>query len=72
MTPPMSSAGPSQTAEEVADCIADVIANPVAEVFTNPAQVPVARAYAEDVGAFEARMASSRKTGAGGVLRRHG
>ncbi len=34
--------------------------NPVSEVLTNAAQIPVARAYAEEVAAFEANLASGR------------
>lgn len=49
-------AGPNvQSVEEVADIIARVIENPVAEVYTNPASADMARRYVEDVGAFEAR-----------------
>ena len=48
----------AQTAEEVADCIADLIAHPVAEVYTNPAQQALAQTYYQDVAAFEARAAA--------------
>ena len=44
-----------QTAEEVAAVIAGVIANPVAEVYTNPASAAIAQRYYEDVAAFERR-----------------
>jgi short-subunit dehydrogenase len=47
---------PSQTPEEVANVIASVIRKPVPEVYTNPTSGPLARAYMEDIGAFEARM----------------
>ena len=58
-TPSVVSPGTSaQTAEEVADSIAELIANPVPEIFTNPAQREIARAYYEDVGAFEERLRS--------------
>jgi short-subunit dehydrogenase len=43
-----------QTPDEVAAAIAAVIANPVAEVYTNPASGPMAQRYFQDVGAFEA------------------
>ena len=42
-----------QTAEEVAARIADVIRNPVAEVYTNPASAEIARRYYADVDSFE-------------------
>ncbi|HET9209702.1 MAG TPA: SDR family NAD(P)-dependent oxidoreductase [Thermoanaerobaculia bacterium] len=50
--PPASAAQP-QTAEEVAAAIARLIEHPQAEIFTNPAQVPIARRYYEDIAAFE-------------------
>jgi len=43
-----------QTPQEVATVIANLVANPVAEVYTNPASAAIARRYYEDVGAFEA------------------
>lgn len=48
-------AGPMQpqTAEEVAILIADLVRAPRAELYTNPAHPAIARAYVEDVGAFE-------------------
>jgi short-subunit dehydrogenase len=52
--PPASAAVP-QTAEEVAAAIARLIEHPQAEIFTNPAQVPIARRYYEDIAAFEAQ-----------------
>lgn len=42
-----------QTPEEVAERIVEVIHNPVAEVYTNPASTEIARRYYADVGAFE-------------------
>jgi short-subunit dehydrogenase len=49
-------AGPNvQTVEEVAGIICDVIAHPVAEVYTNPASAALAQRYFVDVGAFEAQ-----------------
>ncbi|MFL5250907.1 MAG: SDR family oxidoreductase [Myxococcales bacterium] len=50
----------TQTPEEVADRIAELIANPVPEIYTNPAHPQLARAYYHDVAAFEAKAASSR------------
>jgi short-subunit dehydrogenase len=47
-------AGPSQTPEEVAEVIARLIAEPRAEVYTNPASAEIARRYFEDIAAFEA------------------
>ena len=43
----------SQTAEEVAAVIAEVIKNPVAEVYTNPQHAAVALKYFADVAEFE-------------------
>jgi short-subunit dehydrogenase len=43
----------TQTAEEVAAIVADVIDKPVAEVYTNPASQGVAARYFADVGGFE-------------------
>ena len=57
--PPMNASAPgagpmnAQTADEVADRIADVIRNPVAELYTNPASAEIARRYYADVAAFE-------------------
>ena len=50
--PPASAAQP-QTPEEAAAVIARLIEHPQAEIFTNPAQIPIARRYYEDVAAFE-------------------
>jgi len=41
-----------QTAEEVADVVADVIAHPRTEVYTNPASAEMARRYFEGLGAI--------------------
>jgi short-subunit dehydrogenase len=58
-TAPRSTAlPPSQTPEEVAAVIADVIRNPVAEVYTNPQHAGVALKYFADVGGFERNAAS--------------
>ena len=46
---------PTQTAEEAAAAIVQLIEHPVAEIYTNPAQAPVVLKYFEDVGAFEAQ-----------------
>ena len=45
-----------QSAEEVAGVIVNAIAEPVPEVYTNPAHAPVAAKYYENVAAFEAQM----------------
>jgi short-subunit dehydrogenase len=55
--PPGFTLPPSQTAEEVAAVIANLIEHPVAEVYTNPAQAKVAQQYYQDVGAFEENAA---------------
>jgi short-subunit dehydrogenase len=55
--PGRSSAGPVQTADEVADRISDVIRNPIAEVYTNPASAQIVRDYYSDVATFEDRAA---------------
>lgn len=61
--PPMNAAAPGaspmkpQTPEEVAERIADVVHNPVAEVYTNPVLAELARVYYADVGAFEREAA---------------
>jgi NADP-dependent 3-hydroxy acid dehydrogenase YdfG len=44
-----------QTAEQVATAIAEVIAHPVPEMFTNPLTADLVRAYYADIGAFENR-----------------
>ena len=55
--PGRSRAGPVQTPDEVADAIASLIANPVAELYTNPASAELARDYYADVAEFEKRVA---------------
>jgi short-subunit dehydrogenase len=56
-TPPMrfGASTPVQTADEAAAAIVRLIENPVAEIYTNPAQAPVVLRYFQDVGAFEAQ-----------------
>jgi short-subunit dehydrogenase len=57
--PPISAAAPgaspmnTQTPEEVAAKIADLIHNPVPELYTNPASGEIVRRYYADVAAFE-------------------
>jgi hypothetical protein len=51
---PVGSPMKPQTAEEVAAVIADLLDNPVAEVYTNPAGPALAARYFEDVARFEA------------------
>jgi NADP-dependent 3-hydroxy acid dehydrogenase YdfG len=57
--PPMNAGAPgagpmiAQSADEVAERIVDVIQNPVAELYTNPASAEIARRYYADVAAFE-------------------
>jgi len=57
--PPINASAPgagpmnAQTPKEVAERIADVIGNPVAELYTNPASAAIAGRYFADVGAFE-------------------
>jgi short-subunit dehydrogenase len=46
----------AQTAEQVAEVMAELIEHPRAEVYTNPTSADLARRYFEDVGAFEAGM----------------
>lgn len=50
----------AQTADEVAAAIAGVIAEPVAEIYTNPRHREVALEYYRDVAAFEREAASRR------------
>ena len=45
-----------QSPEEVADAIAGLIANPRAELYTNPAQPEIAKRYFDDIDAFERGM----------------
>jgi hypothetical protein len=42
-----------QTPEEVAVLVADLVDDPMPELYTNPAHPVLARAYYEDVAAFE-------------------
>lgn len=51
---PQSAAMGVQTPEEVAEVIADVLARPRAEAYTNPTSPETARRYFEGVGAFAA------------------
>jgi short-subunit dehydrogenase len=57
--PPISAGAPGsspmkpQTAEEVAERIAEVMKNPVPELYTNPASAEIARRYFSDVAGFE-------------------
>jgi NADP-dependent 3-hydroxy acid dehydrogenase YdfG len=53
-TPPQWTAGATmkpQTAEEVAEVVAELIAHPRAEVYTNPASAEMARKYFEELSA---------------------
>lgn len=54
---PRGGAGAAQTPEEVAVRIAELIRNPVPEIYTNPASPELARAYYADIAAFEDRLA---------------
>jgi hypothetical protein len=45
-----------QTPEEVAELVWDLIQNPKAELYTNPASPGLAARYYRDVGAFEDEM----------------
>jgi len=47
-----------QTAEEVASIVAELLDQPVAEVYTNPASRDVAARYVADVALFESEAAS--------------
>lgn len=58
---PGRSAAGLQTADEVAESIAQVIASPVAEVYTNPSSSELAQKYFADVAGFEERLASHRR-----------
>jgi len=51
---PIGSPMTTQTPQEVATVVADLIDHPAAEVYTNPASRALAARYFEDVGAFEA------------------
>jgi short-subunit dehydrogenase len=59
-TPPLPPGTPSQTPQEAAAAIVEVIDHPVAEIYTNPAHASVALKYLQDVGAFE-REATARR-----------
>ena len=61
-----------QTAEEVAERIADAIKNPVAELYTNPASMEIARRYYADVAAFERGGSSIPPTASGSAQRATG
>jgi short-subunit dehydrogenase len=69
--PPINAAAPgappmnAQTPEEVAERIVDVIHNPVAELYTNPASTDLARRYYADIAAFE--RGAPRAVGAAGT-----
>ena len=56
---PRPTAGPMQpqTPEEIAERVAELIRNPMAEIYTSPASAQLAREYYADVGAFEERLA---------------
>jgi NADP-dependent 3-hydroxy acid dehydrogenase YdfG len=60
---PVIAAGslPGQTAEEVAQAMADLIEHPVAEIYTNPALKQTVQEYFADVGAFEERAAQRQR-----------
>ena len=51
---PIGSPMKPQTPEEVATVVANLVDNPVAEVYTNPASAAMASHYFEDVARFEA------------------
>lgn len=53
--PPANVRAGSQTAEEVASRMVELIEHPVAELYTNPASAGLARRYYEDPAAFEQR-----------------
>jgi short-subunit dehydrogenase len=59
MLPGGAGAGPSQSAEEVAEVISRLIEEPQAEVYTNPASLEIARRYFQGIAAFEAGMGRS-------------
>ena len=50
----------AQAPDEIGEAIAALIANPVAELYTNPAHGAVAQRYLADVAAFEAGIAGAR------------
>lgn len=51
-----------ESADEVAARIVELIANPVPEMYTNPAVAELVGAYFKDVGAFEENMAKRSQT----------
>ncbi|MFO0553904.1 MAG: SDR family oxidoreductase [Polyangiaceae bacterium] len=55
-TLPAPPPGAAQTKEEVAEAIASLLENPRAEVYTNGEHAHVAKAYYDDVSAFEERL----------------
>lgn len=63
-TPPMPAGGRSsmvpQTPEEVAEMVWELVENPKAELYTNPASPEMVRRYYQDVGAFEDEMFKGR------------
>lgn len=61
--PPFQGGFPAQSAEEVAHAIVSVIENPVAEMLTNPNQIPIVKSYYDDVAAFEARVVKPLQEG---------
>jgi short-subunit dehydrogenase len=60
--PPMLTAGQPQTAEEVAEVIAQVIRQPVPEVYTNPASAETVRRFYADPGGFGAEVTARTRT----------
>ena len=56
---PPAIAREAQTPEQVADKIAELIENPVAEIYTNPEHHDRALRYFQDVGAFEREVAAA-------------
>ena len=59
--PPGAATGPfrPQTADEVALAIVELLENPVAELYTNPAHAEIAKRYVEAPGTFEAQLAAN-------------
>jgi NADP-dependent 3-hydroxy acid dehydrogenase YdfG len=68
-SPPWRSSMPIQTADEVAELMAELIERPTAEMYTNPASAELARRYFADVAAFEANPAAQAGAVAGGGTR---
>jgi short-subunit dehydrogenase len=52
-------AAAAQTPEEVAKIIVGVIREPVPEIYTNSGSPAIAKAYQEDIAAFEAKLRPS-------------